>query len=120
VKYQSVAYDFQNGGGRGPPIYQEKGRHGDNLGRPRSDNCTAHIARPRNPDKPPSALSRLLGAHGVQTHRVEQLNADRRAIIVQHGDRRIVVTFAGDSAGRRPTTALKKLARAIGEVGVAP
>jgi hypothetical protein len=102
--------------GRGPPIFHEKGRHGENVGRPKADKSTPDIARLRSPDKPRSALSRLLRANGIQSHRIERLNADRRSIITEHRGRLIVVTFAGASTGRRSTAALKKLARALGEV----
>jgi hypothetical protein len=102
--------------GRGPPVFDEKGRHGENVGRPKADKSTPDIPRLRSPDKPRSALSRLLRANGIQSHRIERLNANRRSIITEHRGRLIVVTFAGASTGRRSTAALKKLARALGEV----
>jgi hypothetical protein len=35
--------------GEGPPIYEEKGRTGENLGRPRQGQSTGLIAQSRNP-----------------------------------------------------------------------
>jgi hypothetical protein len=90
MKCQSVTSDFQNGG-----------EH-------------PQIARLGNPGNPLAPLSRFLRANGVRSHRIERLNADCRSIIVQHGERRIIVTFRG--ASRRSSPALKKLARALGEV----
>jgi hypothetical protein len=38
--------------GRGPPIFHEKGRHGENVGRPKADKRTTSIAQPGNPGNP--------------------------------------------------------------------
>jgi hypothetical protein len=50
MKYQSVTSDFQNGAGHGPPLYDENGRTGENLGRLSEVISTDLIAHSQNPE----------------------------------------------------------------------
>jgi hypothetical protein len=49
MKCQSVTFDFQNGGGQGPPLHKEKGRTGENLGRPEQSQGTRLISQSQDP-----------------------------------------------------------------------
>jgi hypothetical protein len=49
MKYQSVTSDFQNGGGRGGPVFEAKGRTGEKLARPEQSQDTGRFAQSENP-----------------------------------------------------------------------
>src|SRR6266436_2061228 len=49
MKDQLVRPEIQNG--RGPPVFQEKARHGENVGRASKSGINCGTARYRNPDK---------------------------------------------------------------------
>jgi hypothetical protein len=60
-------------------------------------------------------LDRFLVENQIALHRIEPLNGRRHRIIIEHGDRKLAVSFQGDLSARQ-NAVLTKLSHAIREL----